>query len=142
MEVNPSMIQEDFGLHLKTIRRHNKLTQEQIAKKLNISRQAYSNYEQGRCCPTPDVLATLSIILQTDLFNFFLYEAFINLSQKETSTETTNIQCSLTEDEYYTFMYLYSKLSISEKSNILINHFYYQKESEAYICHPKHSPKY
>ena len=46
MEVNPSMIQEDFGLHLKTIRRHNKLTQEQIAKKLNISRQAYSNYKQ------------------------------------------------------------------------------------------------
>lgn len=142
MEVNPSMIQEDFGLHLKNIRRYNKLTQKQIAKKLNISRQAYSNYEQGRCCPTPNMLASLSIILQTDLFNFFLFEAIKNISSKEISSEITNISSSLTEDEYNTLMYLYSKLTISEKINLLINPIFKQKESEAYICQKNHSPKY
>lgn len=61
-----------FGLRLKLIRRFHKLTQNDISKQLNISRQAYSNYEQGRCLPPPDTLAKISILLNTNLFSYFL----------------------------------------------------------------------
>ncbi len=142
MEVNPSMIREDFGLHLKSIRRYNNLTQKQIAQKLNISRQAYSNYEQGRCIPTPDTLASLSIILKTDLFSFFLYEASKKIPQNETSNEIKEKKLSLTRDEYNILNHLYSKLSVSEKINLLINSNYKSKESEASTCCKKHSLKY
>ncbi len=73
------MFQEDFGLRLKQLRRQKKLTQLQISKQLNISRQAYSNYEQGRCLPPPDKLAELSLILNTNLFIQFIQNAAHNL---------------------------------------------------------------
>lgn len=73
------MFQEDFGLRLKQFRRQKKLTQLQISKQLNISRQAYSNYEQGRCLPPPDKLAELSLILNTNLFIQFIQYAAENL---------------------------------------------------------------
>ena len=38
---------------LRTIRKQNHLTQSDVAKYLNISKQAYSNYELGR--RTPDI---------------------------------------------------------------------------------------
>ena len=61
------MSYEDFGLRLKQFRRHQKLTQKDISELLNISRQAYSNYEQGRCLPPPNTLADLSCILNANL---------------------------------------------------------------------------
>lgn len=66
------MSYEDFGLRLKLIRRYHKLTQNDISKKLNISRQAYSNYEQGRCLPPPDTLAKICILLNSNLFSYFI----------------------------------------------------------------------
>lgn len=67
---------KSFGPYLKGIRRSKKLTQNDIAKSLSITRQAYSNYEQGRCLPSPDTLAGLSVILETNLFTPFLKSAF------------------------------------------------------------------
>lgn len=68
------MSYEDFGLRLKLIRRYHKLTQNDISKQLNISRQAYSNYEQGRCLPPPDTLAKICILLNTNLFSYFIQD--------------------------------------------------------------------
>ncbi|MBE5944571.1 MAG: transcriptional regulator [Lachnospiraceae bacterium] len=76
------MLFEDFGLRLKRIRRHHRLTQADISKQLQISRQAYSNYEQGRCLPPPNTLATLSVILNSNLFSFFLEDAIKSQSSK------------------------------------------------------------
>ncbi|MBP3621021.1 MAG: helix-turn-helix domain-containing protein [Lachnospiraceae bacterium] len=72
------MSYEDFGLRLKLIRRYHKLTQDDISKQLNISRQAYSNYEQGRCLPPPDTLAKICILLNTNLFSYFIQKDFQN----------------------------------------------------------------
>ena len=71
------MISEHFGLHLKLLRRHLKLTQKELSRQLNISRQAYSNYEQGRCLPPPDTLAEMSILLNSNLFSYFIQNAFL-----------------------------------------------------------------
>ncbi len=97
MEVNPSMNHKEFGTLLKRIRQYNNLTQKQIAAKLNISRQAYSNYEQGRCYPPPDTLATLSVILNINLFDFFLSDELKKASKNNLSTtkEMEAIICHL-----------------------------------------------
>ena len=38
----------DFGEQIKSIRQKEKLTQEQFAMKLNVSRQAVSNWENNK----------------------------------------------------------------------------------------------
>ncbi len=38
----------DFGEQIKKLRKETQLTQEQFAEKLNISRQAISNWENNR----------------------------------------------------------------------------------------------
>ena len=69
-----------FGQLLKSARSKMNLTQSQVANHLCISRQAYSNYEQGRCLPSPDTLAYLSIFLDTNLFYpFLLYNERISI---------------------------------------------------------------
>ena len=68
------MLYEDFGLRLRLIRRYHNLTQEDLSKQLNISRQAYSNYEQGRCLPPPNTLAAICILLNTNLFSYFIQD--------------------------------------------------------------------
>ena len=41
----------DFGEQIKSIRQKEKLTQEQFAMKLNVSRQAVSNWENNKNLP-------------------------------------------------------------------------------------------
>lgn len=49
-----------FSKRLKELRKENNLTQEEISKKLNISRQAYANWESGRSEPSIGYLLALS----------------------------------------------------------------------------------
>ena len=44
----------EFAERLKTLRKQVKLTQAQIAEKLNISQQAYASWERGVKKPTQD----------------------------------------------------------------------------------------
>ncbi len=69
------MIPKEFGPRLKISRRKKHLNQIDISTRLNISRQAYSNYETGRCIPPVDVLAELTILLEYDFFSIFLEAA-------------------------------------------------------------------
>ena len=59
------MIPKEFGPRLKISRRQKHLNQTDISKRLNITRQAYSNYETGRCAPPVDVLAELTLLLES-----------------------------------------------------------------------------
>lgn len=73
------MIQKYFGLCLKLSRRRLLLTQKEVSDYLKISRQAYCNYELGRCLPTPDTILDLSCFLGINLNNsFILYNDFGN----------------------------------------------------------------
>lgn len=51
-----------FKNQLKYYRNIHKLSQEELAEKIGISRQAYSNYEQGIREPNLDILRRLCII--------------------------------------------------------------------------------
>ncbi len=46
--------------NLKTLRKRHRLTQTDMSARLNISRQAYSNYETGKRTPDLDTLLYLS----------------------------------------------------------------------------------
>ncbi|MBQ7707120.1 MAG: helix-turn-helix domain-containing protein [Lachnospiraceae bacterium] len=62
---------QDLGLQLKTIRETRNITQLELSNMLGISRQAYSNYEQGVRTPDTGTLAKLSNILGINLFDYF-----------------------------------------------------------------------
>ena len=47
---------------LKQLRIKNKFTQSYVAKKLNMTRQGYANYENGITQPPPDMLIKISKI--------------------------------------------------------------------------------
>ena len=53
--------------NLRRLRKDHKFTQLQISKKLNISRQAYSNYETGQRIPDVDTLIRLADIYHITL---------------------------------------------------------------------------
>lgn len=60
-----SIIQLADNLH--RLRTENNYTQEQIGEKLNISRQAYSNYETGKRIPDIDMLIRIADIYEVTL---------------------------------------------------------------------------
>lgn len=56
-----------FNIRLKDLREDNDLTQEELSKKLNITRSALSNYEVGSREPSYDLLIKIA-----DYFNVSL----------------------------------------------------------------------
>ena len=108
----------DFALCLKTIRQNRHMTQLDISKELGISRQAYSSYEQGLRLPDVNTLAELSIILDTNLFLFFMNSA-MNIRKPNSKNKIPKTECSLLLD-------IYSSMSLSERLRF-INGFFPSK---------------
>ena len=52
----------DFGIRLRELRRRKKMTQAQVAKRLNLSKTAVSGYENNTKTPSVDVLIQFSIL--------------------------------------------------------------------------------
>ncbi len=57
----------DFGEQIKSIRKKENLTQEQFAFKLNVSRQAVSNWENNKNLPDIEMLILMSNVFQISL---------------------------------------------------------------------------
>lgn len=66
-------LQKIIGVNLKNFRKKNKLTQEQLAKKCNISKNAVWNYEKGLTTPSIETLETIA-----KQFNISIIELMIN----------------------------------------------------------------
>ena len=52
-----------LAANLQRLRKDHHFTQTQFSKKLNISRQAYSNYETGKRIPDLDIIIRIIIFL-------------------------------------------------------------------------------
>ena len=61
-----------WGDVLRKLRLAHKLSQEDLAGVLHISRQTYSNIECGRSQPTAEELAILSEIYERDLYQYVI----------------------------------------------------------------------
>lgn len=68
----------EFSEQIKMIRGRSKLTQEELAKKLNVSRQAVSNWENNRNLPDLEMLIKISSVFEISLDKLILGDAKIN----------------------------------------------------------------
>lgn len=62
----------DIGANIRILRMQRKITQEELAQQLFITRQAVSSYETGRTHPDIDMLVKIAEVLETDT-NTLLY---------------------------------------------------------------------
>ena len=53
----------EFGENLKRLRKQAKITQQEMADKIGVSRVSYSYYERGRALPTIENLCNIASIL-------------------------------------------------------------------------------
>lgn len=81
-----------LAANLRRLRNDHNYTQTQIGEKLNISRQAYSNYETGKRIPDIDMLIRIADIYQ------------VTLEQLITQTCTKTGVINETTGPYYTGM--------------------------------------
>lgn len=65
----------EFSEQMKMIRRRSKLTQEELVKKLNVSRQAVSNWENNRNLPDLEMLIKISSVFVISLDELILGDA-------------------------------------------------------------------
>lgn len=57
----------NFGANLQNLRKKHNLSQEQLAEKLDVSRQAVSKWENGSSYPEMDKLIILSELFNVDI---------------------------------------------------------------------------
>lgn len=62
----------DFGAQIKKLRTSRKLTQEQIAQKLNVSRQTISSWENNRNLPDLEMVVLIAQTFNISLDNLIL----------------------------------------------------------------------
>ena len=55
----------DFGLRLKELREKKNLTQEQVATRLNLSKQSISGYENNIASPSLEIIRKLALLYGT-----------------------------------------------------------------------------
>ncbi|WP_346663362.1 helix-turn-helix domain-containing protein [uncultured Merdimonas sp.] len=75
--------------NLKTLRKRHHLTQTDLSRMLNVSRQAYSNYETGKRTPDLDSLIFLSRYYQVSLSMLVLGSVSGSIASSETMMEDT-----------------------------------------------------
>ena len=56
----------DIGKNIKSLREEKKLSQDQLAEKLFVTRQTVSNYETGRSRPDVEMLTKIADALDVD----------------------------------------------------------------------------
>ena len=64
----------EISKRIKTLREEHNLTQEELAKELNISRNAISNYENGVRTPDLNVIRDICEFFNVTLDSFFKEE--------------------------------------------------------------------
>lgn len=72
------------GKNIKKMREKRKMTQEELANRLNVTRQAVSNWETEKTQPDIETLNQISLILDTSV------ETLIYGSEKKTKTTIIN----------------------------------------------------
>ena len=75
------MNQEKIGKYIAKKRNEQNLTQQQLADKLNISKNAVSKWERGLCLMDMSLLIPLSKILNTSVINILKWRRYTTKSK-------------------------------------------------------------
>ena len=103
----------DIGSKLKTLRRGRKLTQQDLAEKMGISRATVSNYEVGRRSPHLSELKRFANFYGVGLDYFGVVpsdEIFDLLSRAKDVFESDEVSVEAKRDVYEEIMKLYLNL--------------------------------
>ena len=93
----------EFAERLKTLRKQVKLTQAQIAEKLDISQQAYASWERGAKKPTQENLVKIAKLFNVSVDTLVSNDKTddIDLSEVELLFRTTSDGMSNEEKEVF-----------------------------------------
>ena len=87
----------EFSKKIQELRNKNKLTQEQFAEKLYVSRTAVSKWESGKGYPSIDSLKYISKIFNVSIDELLSNEEIIDIAKNE---NTSNIE-KINKDEFH-----------------------------------------
>ncbi len=80
----------ELSKKIKQIRNDNKLTQEQFAEKMLVSRTAVSKWENGTCYPSIDSLKYMSQIFNISLDKLLSSEEILEIAKTENQSNISN----------------------------------------------------
>jgi transcriptional regulator with XRE-family HTH domain len=109
-------VTNDIGKKLQQLRKGRKLTQQQLAEKMGVTRATVSNYEVGRRTPHLSELERLAEFFGVGLDYFGVAstdEVFDLLSRAKAVFESANVSKEKKDDLYLSLMQLY--LSMKQK---------------------------
>lgn len=85
----------DFGSQVKKLRTAKGLTQEQLAQKLNVSRQTISSWENNRNLPDLEMVVTIAKIFQLSLDQLILGDSTMTTKLVNDGSEVRKMRISL-----------------------------------------------
>lgn len=94
-------LKEKLGKQIQLIRKKQRITQEDLAKKINIDSKSISKIEKGKNYPAPDTINALAEALGVCVYEFFLFE-----ETKSVEMMKSEIVKAINKD-HKTLMYLY-----------------------------------
>lgn len=110
----------NIGTKIKTLRKSRKMTQEDFAELLGVSRSTLSCYEVGQRTPNMKILQDIAHICGVGLDFFGLSgknEAFDLLARAKDVFESTEISTETKEELYHEFMKLYLRMKELDKND-------------------------
>ena len=67
-------IKKRLGRRIQELRKSHKLTQEQLAEKIEIGTSNISYIETGKFYPTPDTLSKIAKALDVEIYELYMFE--------------------------------------------------------------------
>ncbi|PAV29263.1 hypothetical protein CIL05_12775 [Virgibacillus profundi] len=80
----------DLGIEIKRTRKSKRITQKQLAERLNVAESTVRMWELGKNKPSVETIAQIANILEVD-FLYLAYLAGINLIKTETDKEISDL---------------------------------------------------
>lgn len=108
------MPQSTLSNRLKQLRDSHNYTQEDLGNYLNMTRQGYAHYENGKRVPDYHILLRLSFLYNTSIEQLVMEEETVPVSKNVESTRFENL--SKREQK---LLSLFSQLSISEQEDFM-----------------------
>ena len=85
----------DFGSQIKKLRTSRRLTQEQLAQKLNVSRQTISSWENNRNLPDLEMVVMIAKTFQLSLDRLILGDPTMTTKLMNDSSEVRKMRINL-----------------------------------------------
>lgn len=121
-----------IGAKIKEYRKDNKMTQQDLADRLNTTKQTIGRYEKGARKVNQDILFKLCDIFHVTLDDFFPTDTIDNYGQEDTLlNQITDITAQLTLSRQNN-VYNYAEEQLNEQNNVVNINDYIEEETEWY----------